>query len=392
MLSPSDVLAVGSAKAVSRAAGQTASPAARGELKCNSGYSSFPTSSRNRRLGPSIFGRRSPSEEADDLGFAHIRIVEHYFHYYGGYSPNPMVFLAAAAQRTRQARLVTGAVLPAFNHPLKLAGEIGMLDAISGGRLDVGFARAFLPHEFRRFGRSPDESVARFREGIEQVELLLTRENVTHHGRFHNIDNTTSLPRPTQRPRPKFYVAALNTSDSFAFAGRMGYSVMAIPLGGAALRPLLAAYRDAWKTNGHPGEGEVMLAFHMFCDADGARARAFACPFIDTYLHSLVEAASDWLDGRTSQDYPGYDKVIAKLRESRAVDQITSGAAWIGSPEEIVDQIRRTQDAFGGYEHASLQVNFNMVPLDDALASLRLFAEEVMPHFTRSELSGCCTP
>ena len=48
-----------------------------------------------------------------------------------------------------------------------------MLDAISGGRLDVGIARAFLPHEFRRFGRSPDESVARYREGIEQVDLLL---------------------------------------------------------------------------------------------------------------------------------------------------------------------------------------------------------------------------
>ena len=162
------------------------------------------------------------AQEADNLGFTHVRIVEHYFHYYGGYSPNPMVFLAAAAQRTRRARLVTGAVLPVFNHPLKLAGEIGMLDAISGGRLDVGFARAFLPHEFRRFGRSPDESVARFREGIEQIELLLTRENVTHRGRFHTIENTTSLPHPTQKPRPKFYVAALNTVDSFAFAGTHG--------------------------------------------------------------------------------------------------------------------------------------------------------------------------
>jgi alkanesulfonate monooxygenase SsuD/methylene tetrahydromethanopterin reductase-like flavin-dependent oxidoreductase (luciferase family) len=257
-----------------------------------------------------------------------------------------------------------------------------MLDAISGGRLDVGFARAFLPHEFRRFGRSPDESVARFREGIEQVELLLTRESVTHHGRFRTIENTTSLPRPTQKPRPKFYVAALNTADSFAFAGRMGYSVMAIPLGGAVMRPLLVAYRDAWKTAGHSGEGEVMLAFHMFCDADGACARAFACPFIDDYLHSLVEAASDWLDGRTSQDYPCYDKVIAKLRESRAADQISSGAAWIGSPEEIVGQIHRSQDEFGAYEHASLQVNFNMVPLGAALSSMRLFAQEVMPHFT----------
>src|SRR5437868_6116343 len=221
--------------------------------------------------------------EAEELGFTHIRMVEHYFHYYGGYSPNPMLFLAAAAQRTRQARLVTGAVLPVFNHPLKLAGEIGMLDAISEGRLDVGFARAFLPHEFRRFGISPNESVARYREGMEQVELLLTQENVTHRGRFHTIENTTSLPRPTQKPRPKFFVAALNTPESFEFAGRMGYSVMAIAFVADRMRPLLAAYRNAWREAGHPGDGEVMIAFHMFCDADGERARALACPLVDAY-------------------------------------------------------------------------------------------------------------
>src|SRR6185312_8833859 len=106
------------------------------------------------------------AEEADRLGYSHIRQVEHYFHPYGGYSPNPIVFLAAAAQRTRQAPLVTGAVLPAFNNPLKLAGEIGMLDALSGGRLDAGFARAFLPHEFRTFGVSLDDSRKRFAEGV----------------------------------------------------------------------------------------------------------------------------------------------------------------------------------------------------------------------------------
>jgi hypothetical protein len=43
----------------------------------------------------------------------------------------------------------------------------------------------------------------------------------------------------------------------------------------------------------------------MFSDADGEHARAFACALIDGYLRSLVEAASDGLDGRTSQDYPG---------------------------------------------------------------------------------------
>jgi len=275
---------------------------------------------------------------------------------------------------------VTGAVLPAFNHPLKLAGEIAMLDALSHGRLDVGFARAFLPHEFRRFGRSPDESVARFGEGMEQVDLLLRREDVTH-GRFHAIENTTSLPRPTQLPRPKFYVAALNTSDSFEFAGRMGYSVIGIAFVAEKLRPLLDAYRTAWKAAGHPGAGEIMLAFHLYCEPDGERARAFAGPLLDRYLASLADAASDWLDGRAFKDYPGYDKVIAGLRASNAKEQIASGSAWIGSPDEIAAAIARLADDFGGFEHASLQVNFNTMPFAPALASMRLFAREVMPRF-----------
>jgi alkanesulfonate monooxygenase SsuD/methylene tetrahydromethanopterin reductase-like flavin-dependent oxidoreductase (luciferase family) len=348
------------------------------------GVQFFPDVRPQEKSGAAYFSDAlALAEEADRLGFTHIRIVEHYFHHYGGYSPNPIVFLAAAAQRTRQVRLVTGAVLPAFNHPLKLAGEIGMLDAISGGRLDVGFARAFLPHEFRRFGRSPDESVARFREGVEQVDLLLTQENVSHEGRFHTIRNTTSLPRPTQRPRPKFYVAALSTPESFTFAGENGFSVMAIPLGGGKMRSLIGSYRKAWADAGHEGNGEVMLAFHLYCAEDGNEARAFACPFLDRYLESLVDAAADWLDGQVSPDYPGYDKMIATLKQSNAAEQIQSVAAWIGSPDEIADQIARCVDEFGAFEHASLQVNFNTMPLTEAQRSMRLFAGAVMPRFAR---------
>lgn len=346
------------------------------------GVQFFPDVGPEQKSAAGYFGEALDlAEAADRLGYSHIRIVEHYFHPYGGYSPNPIVFLAAAAQRTRRARLVTGAVLPVFNHPLKLAGEIGMLDAISGGRLDVGFARAFLPHEFRRFERSPDESVARYREGLEQVELLLTRENATHHGHFHTIENTTSLPRPTQKPRPKFFVAALNTPESFEFAGRMGYAVMAIAFVADKMRPLLAAYRKAWREAGHPGDGEVMIAFHMFCDTDGERARAFAGPFLDAYLASLVDAACDWLEGTNSTDYPGYDRVIAGLRAANAGEQIASGSAWIGTPDEIAATIARLQQEFGGFEEASLQVNFNTMPYEPALASVQLFAREVMPRF-----------
>ena len=62
-------------------------------------------------------------EESEELGFSHVRIVEHYFHYYGGYSPNPMLFLAAAAQRTRRARRHLAA--PGCPLPHAPAGWVG---------------------------------------------------------------------------------------------------------------------------------------------------------------------------------------------------------------------------------------------------------------------------
>jgi alkanesulfonate monooxygenase SsuD/methylene tetrahydromethanopterin reductase-like flavin-dependent oxidoreductase (luciferase family) len=317
--------------------------------------------------------------EAEHLGFHHARIVEHYFHPYGGYSPNPLVFLSALSQRTKKLRLITGAVLPVFNNPLKLAGEIAMVDGLSHGRVDIGFARAFLPHEFRRFGISVNESVERFREGLEQIDLLLSQENVTHEGRFHTIKATTSLPRPTQKPRPKFFIAAVNTPESFEFAGRNGYSLMAIPLG-ERIKELIGLYRKSWREAGHAGNGEVMLAFHMYCEADGAAARTTATPFIDHYFESMVDATKEWAEGMSSTDYPGYDKMFQKIRELNTGTQIASGAAWIGSPDEVRRAMLQAPERFGEFEHASLQINFGLLPCEKALASLRLFAAEVMPH------------
>ena len=316
---------------------------------------------------------------AEPLGFKHVRIVEHYFQAYGGYSPNPLLFLAAAAQRSKTMRLITGAVLPIFNHPLKLAGEIAMLDAISHGRAEIGFARAFLPHEFARFGISLDESRERFDEGLEIIRRLLTEERVTFNGRFHHFPETTSLPRPTQRPHPPFWIAAIGTEASFVNAGRLGYGVMAIPILHAEMKRLIACYRDAWRAAGHPGNGNVMIAFHMFCHEDGTTAATIARGPLNRYLKSLVDAASDWTTGTESKDYANYGKMIEKLRADTFESNVASGSAFVGTPAEIVAQITAYREAVGDFESSSLQVNFNNIALADAKRSIELFAREVMP-------------
>jgi natural product biosynthesis luciferase-like monooxygenase protein len=315
----------------------------------------------------------------DSYGWGHVRTVEHYFVPYGGYTPNPVVFLTAVSQRTKKTRLVTGAVLPVFNHPLKIAGELGMLDAISGGRLEVGFARAFLPHEFARFGISLDESRARFTEGMEQVRLLLEQENVTSEGRFHSFRDTTSLPRPTQKPRPPFWVACTVTPESFIETGKAGHAVMAIPLAVKHMEELIGIYRKAWRDAGHKGSGRVMLAFHMFCHEDREKAWSIARDPMHRYLRSIVSAASDWTTVR-SKDYAGYDKMIDMLSKETIESQVASGAAFIGTPDDIYEQITRYLEGIGGFESASLQINFNTIGYEDAERSVRLFSEKVMPR------------
>ena len=346
------------------------------------GMQFFPCVGPDQKSGQQYFDEcLRLTEYADVFGYTHIRIVEHYFHAYGGYSPNPIVFLSAASQRTEMARMVTGAVLPVFNNPLKLAGEIGMLDAICGGRLDVGFARAFLPHEYERFGIDLDESVARFDEGMEQIGLLLTQENVSHKGTFHSFRDVTSFPRPTQQPRPPFWTAALASPESFEKAGRIGNNIMAIPLGASHMEELIGIYRDAWKSAGHEGDGRVMLAFHMFCHEDGGEAIRIARDPLDRYLKSLVDAAKDWVGGKTSDNYKGYDKIIASLDRETFESQIEKGAAWIGTPGDLVEQIRAYDETIGGFDDASLQVNFNDMDYKDAERSVKLFGEKVMPAF-----------
>jgi alkanesulfonate monooxygenase SsuD/methylene tetrahydromethanopterin reductase-like flavin-dependent oxidoreductase (luciferase family) len=324
---------------------------------------------------------------ADEFGYSHVRIVEHYFHHWGGYTPNPIVFLSAAAQRTRHARMVTGAVLPVFNHPLKLAGEIAMLDALSGGRLDIGFARAFLPHEFKAFGIDMDESVARFEEGVEQIRALLEKPVVSSDGRFHSFQNVTSLPRPTQQPRPPFYLAAVGTPQSFARAGQLGYGLMAIPGVGASTAELLRIYRDAWAEAGHPGKPRVMLACFMFCHEDSEEAVRIARGPIERHFQSIYDAMLDFVLGHSSTDYAGYQKMADKIRQETFESQLEHRAAFVGTPEQIIAQLTAFEEEMEGCDEVSLQVNFNDLSYEDAERSVKLFGARVMPHFKQLRLA-----
>ena len=87
--------------------------------------------------------------------------------------------------------------------------------------------------------------------------------------------------------------------------------------------------------------------------------------------------------GETSADYPGYDKIIAALARDDFESQVAKCAAWVGTPQRILDTVATYQQQIGDFEIASLQVNFHDITLTEAAASMRLFGEKVLPRLPR---------
>src|SRR3954469_7494290 len=215
---------------------------------------------------------------AEEAGFSFVRAVEHYFFDWGGYCPDPVSLLAALCRQVRRMRVVTGAVIPAFSHPVKLAAQLAQLDQLSRGRLDVGFARAFIPAEFGAFGVSMQDSRQRFEEGIAAVLKLWTESDFRWEGRFHQFGPLRALlPICYQTPHPPTYVAATTTVSSFEWAGQAGHNLMAVPyvIGVPEMQKLLALYRSSWIKGGHGDRAPRIQLSYQCCVAE-SRAEALA--------------------------------------------------------------------------------------------------------------------
>ena len=311
------------------------------------------------------------AERADQLGFNSVKTVEHYFFEYGGHSPNPIVFLSAVAARTRRIRPITGAVIPAFNNPVKLAAELAVLDNLSNGRLDAGFGRAFIPKEFEVFGVPMEESRARFEEGLDIVTRLWTEDRVSYQGKFHSFRDVRLMPRPVQKPHPPIWVAAIASLDSFLWAAQRGYHVMIVPYAGdmKRVREMVRAYREAWREAGHPpGKEQVQTSLHCYVAETHREAVEGVRPRIERYIDVFSEAVSSWANHQSSQ-YANYGKMIE------------GKVAYVGPPAEVIDQVRFTREIFGEVE-PSMQINFGGIVEDEAARTLELFAKHVMPRFS----------
>lgn len=150
------------------------------------------------------------------LGFEGIFFSEH--HFGGAYGASPNLLIAATAMRTRTLRLGVMGVVTPYYQPWRLFEEIGMLDHMSGGRLEIGTAVG-IPQEMAQVGITMQEARERNDEAMAILDAALEKEVISFHGKYYNFDNLRPLPRPLQRPAPPKWTTVVS-DDSARKAAR----------------------------------------------------------------------------------------------------------------------------------------------------------------------------
>lgn len=221
--------------------------------------------------------------------------AEHHFAIYGMLG-NPMIFAASVAERTRRMKIGTAIMVVPFQHPLRLAEDAAMVDALSSGRLLLGLGRGYQPPEFAGFGLEQSVSREMFTAGFEIVRRALSGEKFAHEGKFWTFRDPVEIyPRPVQKPHPPFYLAAISPG-TYDLAARPGISLLRSPTFTdlATVTNLFEGYRATMRQYGHdPDALDQPFLVRTYVAPTDAEARAETKHVVWYYhlLRSLVPGA-----------------------------------------------------------------------------------------------------
>lgn len=307
---------------------------------------------------------------AEELGYESLSVAEHHF-LPDGWVPVPAVLLAGFAAVTEEMALGTNVVVLPLHHPIRVAEEAAVLDLLSGGRFRLGVAIGWRDAEFEAFGVDKRERVVRTEEGIELIRALLTAEPASYDGEVYAVEDLSVMPRPIQEPVPIWYGG--QSEPAIKRAARMADAWIMSPI---ETRDELVAgvdvYEAALETAGRSlDDVHKPLRREAYVAATDAVAWEQVGP-------SLLREYED-----VYGDYDDIGHTFASAASETAIDELKAHAEdrfLVGSPETVVEELSRYQDAID-LDEVLLRMHFPGLDPARTEQSIRRFAEEVMPHF-----------
>jgi luciferase family oxidoreductase group 1 len=313
------------------------------------------------------------AQAAECLGFRNIWLAEHHFSTYG-YLARPVQLATYIAARTTRLRVGTAVIVVPLHHPLIVAEEIATLDLLAGGRVDIGLGRGYQHYEFERLGLQLDTARARWEEAVDILVKALEGEPFSYHGALFDIPETTTFPRPVQKPHPPIWVTA-QSPESVEATVRRGFNLL---------------------TGGYGVPIERMAEFRKHFDGLVAEARPPRVPEVG--VQRAVYVTDSAADARAAAEEARWNmRVTLSLRHNyqrvergRAIpvpmpdepdtDDLLDRFLVIGTPDRVIRQIKRHQEMVG-ISHFNCSFWFGDLEHKRILKSMELFAQEVMPVF-----------
>src|SRR6478736_10317423 len=157
-------------------------------------------------LGSSLPGRTfaDSARELEGLGFSTVFVPDHFDEGLG-----PITAMAVAAAATTTLNVGTLVLDCDFRHPAVLARELASIDALSGGRLEVGLGAGWKRLDYQRSGivmNAPKVRVSRMIEHTRVLRALFAEEPCNFEGAHYRITDLDGTPKPFRKGGPPFLI------------------------------------------------------------------------------------------------------------------------------------------------------------------------------------------
>jgi len=350
---------------------------------------------------------------ADSLGFDRVWAVEHHSLVNYAHMSAPEIFLSFIAARTSDIRLGHGVVCVPFkyNHPVRVAERVAMLDILSGGRMDLGVGRGATPRELGVFGVTAEETQAQLVESLAMIPRIWTEKEFRHTSELIAVPPREIVPKPLQKPHPPLFMACTKEA-TLNLAGRLGVGALALGFAGPDdIAEKNRVYRKAVRERDPAAVVGLEANDHLsaLCpaivldDAEKARYLGFRGQ------RFFVESLNYWSRGGPPPDPDAYDRELADSRATLAQTRmelemqfgselvtVSDGTArrdaeqsaglhltqvdqGYGDVEDCIAYVQRLFDA--GADEIMFLLQMGTVPHDAIMESIENIGNHVIPRF-----------
>jgi alkanesulfonate monooxygenase SsuD/methylene tetrahydromethanopterin reductase-like flavin-dependent oxidoreductase (luciferase family) len=294
-------------------------------------------------------------------------------------------FIPYALAKTERIHVGSGIwpLNPVTNHPVRLAERVAMCDHLSEGRFEFGCGRGAGSHEVGTFNLVPTETREIWDEVIWEFKKMWASPFYSHDGKAFSTPERNILPKPYGggTTHPPIWVAAGNT-PTYEKAARHGIGVLGFTVGAVQdMAPHVAAYKRAIGEATPVGQfvnDNVMVTTAVVCAETTREARdiAYEAARKSAYHLSLVYLYHDTFP--IPEGAPRWPEVAPEPTVADLEAAIEVGAMIVGTPGELVDQLRRWESI--GMDQLSFGMPFGQTR-EQVMQTIRLFGDEVIPVF-----------